>query len=89
MAGHELAHHDEHAAEEHHEPVVAPDQLKEPPFRKLTLFAAFATIISLPIIAIVGNHEGNVEKVFLIGIAALMLLGIIVDWFLRKLGLKN
>jgi hypothetical protein len=88
VAGHELAHQGEHAVE-HHEPVVAPDQLKQPPFRRLTLAAAFMTIILLPIIALVGNHRGNIEKVILIGIAFIMLLMIIVDFALRKLGLKG
>jgi uncharacterized membrane protein len=88
VAGHELAHPGEHAVE-HHEPVVAPDQLKPPPFRRLVLAAAFLSIMVLPIIALVGNHRGNVEKVILIGIAFIMLLMIIVDFFLRKLGLKS
>jgi hypothetical protein len=89
VAGHDLAHPGEQHGGAHDEPVVAPDQLKEPPFRRLTYTMAFLVIVFLPIMALVGNHRGNVEKVFLIGIAALMLLGIIIEWSLRKLGLKN
>jgi hypothetical protein len=90
----ELAHPAGHGDVEHHEaghdePVVAPDQLKAPPFRRLTLLAALATAAVLPCMAFVGNHEGNVEKVFLVGIAALILIGIIGDFFLRKAGLRN
>jgi hypothetical protein len=88
VAGHELAHPGEHAVE-HHEEVVAPDQLKPPPFRRLILASAYLSIVTLVIIALVGNHRGNVEKVFLIGIAFVMLLMIIGDFFLRKLGLKS
>lgn len=73
----------------HDEPVLAPDQLKPPPFRRLTLFAALFTAAVLPLMAFVGNHEGNVEKVWLVGIAALIVIAIIADYFLRKAGLRN
>jgi hypothetical protein len=73
----------------HDEPVVAPDQLKPPPFRRLTLFAALFTAAVLPVMAFVGNHEGNVEKVWLVSISALILIAIIGDFFLRKAGLRN
>jgi hypothetical protein len=96
VAGHELARPGEHAPDHsdghdagHHEPVVAPDQLKQPPFGRLTVLAAFFTILVLPLMAFVGNHEGNVEKVFLVSIAGLMLFGIIVAFFLKKAGLRN
>ncbi len=94
MAGNELAHpagHHEvdHGSAEHHEPVTSPDQHKPMVSRKLALFGAFATIILLPVLAFVGNHQGNVEKVWLVGIAALMLLWVVVEWVLRKLGLRN
>jgi Protein of unknown function (DUF2631). len=86
--------HATHAEVEHHEaghdePVVAPDQLKPPPFRRLTLFAALFTAAVLPLMAFVGNHEGNVEKIWLVGIAALIVIAIIADYFLRKAGLRN
>jgi hypothetical protein len=68
---------------------VAPDQLKPMPFKRLTVLAGFVTILCLPLMALVGNHEGNVEKVFLIGIAGLLLVGGIVAVFLKKAGLRN
>lgn len=94
MAGNELTHPTGHDEVEHHqaghdEPVVAPDQLKPPPFRRLTLLAALFTAAALPVMAFIGNHEGNVEKVFLVGISALILIAIIGDFFLRKAGLRN
>lgn len=89
-----VAHATGHGEVEHHEaghdePVVAPDQLKPPPFRRLTLFAALVTAALLPLMAFVGNHEGNVEKVWLVGIAVLIVVWIIADFFLRKAGLRN
>jgi hypothetical protein len=95
VAGQELAQAGGHAADHHaadhheHEPVVAPDQLKQPPFRRLWIFGGAVTIIVLVLMAFFGNHRGNVEKVFLVGIAAVMLLGGIVAYFLKKLGLRN
>ena len=94
MGGNELAHptghHEvEHHDAEHHDEVYGPDQLKPPPFRRLTLLAALATAAILPIMAFIGNHEGNVEKIWLVGIAALIVLAIIADYFLRKAGLRN
>jgi hypothetical protein len=93
-SGAELAHPTGHGEGEHHaaghdEPVLAPDQLKPPPFRRLTLFAALFTAVALPLMAFVGNHEGNVEKVWLVGIAVLIVLAIVGDYFLRKAGLRN
>jgi hypothetical protein len=96
VAGNELTHAGGHSAEhsgghaaEHHEPVVAPDQLKPPALRRLTIAAGLVTVLCLPVMALVGNHEGNVEKVWLIGVAGLMVLGGIVAVFLKKAGLRN
>jgi hypothetical protein len=94
VAGNELTHptgHNEveHHAADHDEPVVAPDQLKPPPFRRLTLLAALFTAALLPVMAFFGNHEGNVEKIYLVGISALILIAIVGDFFLRKAGLRN
>jgi hypothetical protein len=89
-----VAHPAGHGEVEHHEaghdePVLAPDQLKPSPFRRLTLLAAWATAAVLPLMAFVGNHEGNVEKVWLVGIAVLIVIAIVGDYFLRKAGLRN
>jgi hypothetical protein len=37
----------------------------------------------------IGNHEGNVENLYLIGAAALLLLVLILDFILRRNGLKS
>ncbi len=101
MAGHELARpgdtveHPEghgpggHHEGEHHEPVLAPDQLKPTPFRRLIIVSGLLTVVCLPVMAFVGNHEGNVEKVFLVGIAGVITLAGFVGFFLKKAGLRN
>jgi hypothetical protein len=101
VAGHELArpgdtveHHEGHGPGghhegEHHEPVLAPDQLKPTPFRRLIIVSGLLTVVCLPVMAFVGNHEGNVEKVFLVGIAGVITLAGFVGFFLKKAGLRN
>ena len=76
---------DEHA----HEAVTSPDQHRPTVSGRLARFGALITIIALPAIALIGNHEGSVEKVFLLGIAGFMLLMLIVDFFLRRAGLRS
>jgi hypothetical protein len=86
------AHVADHGAEHgggHDEPITSPDQHKPMVSPRLARFGAIATIIILPVLALVGNHRGNVEKIWLIGIAGIMLLMLIVDAVLRKLGLRN
>jgi hypothetical protein len=91
VASEELVHQGAHVVEhtEEHEQVVAPDQLKPAPFPKLTRFLAVFVSAVLVVMALIGNHRGNVEKVFLIAIAAIMVLAVILDFFLKRAGLKN
>jgi hypothetical protein len=92
VAGNELAQPGGHAVEhggEHDEPVLAPDQLRPMPFQKLGRVAAVVVAIVLVLMAFFGNHRGNVEKVFLVAIAAIMLFMLIVDFFLKRVGLRS
>jgi uncharacterized protein DUF2631 len=97
VAGNELAHPESHDVEHHgsehgaaeHGEILAPDQLKPTPFKRLIFVAALVTALCLPLMAFVGNHEGNVEKVFLVSIAGLIVLAGIVIFFLKKAGLRN
>jgi Protein of unknown function (DUF2631) len=94
VAGNELTHPAGHGEVEHHaaghdEPILSPDQLKPQPFRRLTVFAAFFSAAALVIMAFFGNHQGDTEKVFLVAIAALIVIVVIGDFFLRKAGLRN
>lgn len=72
------------AAEE--QPVYAPDQLK-PGSRKWSRIGAIGSA-GIILLYLWGNHEGNVENVFLI-VTALLLLGTVAaDAILRRNGLK-
>jgi sugar phosphate permease len=74
------------AAEEHHEEVYAPDQLK-PGNRKR---AQKGAIISAAIMLLFfwGNQQGNTEKVWLV-LIAIGLVGVIIgDAVLRRSGLR-
>ncbi|MBA3489889.1 MAG: DUF2631 domain-containing protein [Longispora sp.] len=68
------------------EPVTSPDQHK-PTNLKAVRAGGVITIFILLTLAI-GNHEGNTENVWLIGIALLLAAMIFIDWLLRKNGLK-
>ncbi len=68
------------------EPVYAPDQLK-PGSRKWGRRGAIASAAVI-LLYLWGNHEGNVENVFLI-VTALTLIGVVVaDAVLRRNGLR-
>ncbi len=68
--------------------VTSPDQHRPMVSKRLARFGAVVTILAL-VAMLWGNHEGNVENIFLIGTAAILLLALILDWILRKNGLKS
>ncbi|MFD1076982.1 DUF2631 domain-containing protein [Longispora fulva] len=55
---------------------------------KVARIGGIVTILVLLVMTI-GNHEGNVENVWLIGLAALLAATLVGDWLLRKNGLKS
>lgn len=69
------------------EPVTSPDQRK-PGSRKGARIGAVITILSLVALT-QGNHEGNIEEIWLLGIAVLIAIILIGDWLLRKNGLRS
>lgn len=69
------------------EPVLSPDQLKPSNPRKARVGAVAAIVILL--LMTIGNHKGNTENYFLIGIAALIVIMLVVDWVLRRNGLRG
>ena len=70
------------------EPVTSPDQHK--PMVSPRLARTGAVLGALCLLAMIkGNHQGKVEDIFLIVIAAGMLLFPIVDFVLRRNGLKS
>ena len=68
------------------EPVTSPDQHKPTPV-KAAYTAGIGTIIVL-LLMLIGNR-GHVEDIWLIGISATILAIIIIDWTLRRNGLKH
>ena len=68
------------------EPVYAPDQLK-PGNRKWGRIGALGTAAIL-LLMLWGNHEGNTENIWLIGIALALVVAVLVDVVLRRNGLK-
>ncbi|MEU3455083.1 DUF2631 domain-containing protein [Micromonospora sp. NPDC048999] len=70
------------------EPVTAPDQHK-PGHRRSGRIGAVLTAVALVLMAFCGNHEGRVEEIWLVGIAALLLAIVIGDAVLRRNGLRS
>ncbi|MFF0173683.1 DUF2631 domain-containing protein [Micromonospora profundi] len=69
------------------EPVTSPDQHK-PGHRKSGRIGAVVTALAL-LAMICGNHEGRVEDIWLVGLAALLLIIVIGDVVLRRNGLRS
>ncbi|MCP3782608.1 MULTISPECIES: DUF2631 domain-containing protein [Micromonospora] len=70
------------------EPVTAPDQHK-PGHRRSGRIGAVLSAAVLVLMALCGNHEGNVENIWLFGLAALLLAIVIGDAVLRRNGLRS
>ncbi|MEV4707653.1 DUF2631 domain-containing protein [Actinoplanes sp. NPDC049316] len=68
------------------EPVYAPDQLK-PGNRKWARRGAIGSA-GILLLYLWGNHEGNTENVWLIGLAVLLVGVVLADAVLRRNGLK-
>ncbi|WP_344311221.1 DUF2631 domain-containing protein [Fodinicola feengrottensis] len=69
------------------EMVTSPDQHKPGPKR-----AARAGLIIVAVALLMmnfGNHRGHVETLWLVGCAAALVVVFLVDWALRKNGLKR
>jgi hypothetical protein len=69
------------------EPVTSPDQHK--PTNLKAVRAGGIITIGILLVMVIGNHEGNVENIWLIGLALLLAAMLIGDWLLRKNGLKS
>ncbi|TDB71904.1 DUF2631 domain-containing protein [Micromonospora sp. KC723] len=69
------------------EPVTAPDQHK-PGHRRSGRIGAVLTALAL-LAMLCGNHEGKVEDIWLIGLAALLLAIVVGDAVLRRNGLRS
>lgn len=70
------------------EPVTSPDQHRPTISKRLARLGAVVTIVAL-LLMVAGNHEGNVENIFLIATAALIFVILVADVVLRRSGLKS
>ena len=70
------------------EPVVAPDQLK-PGHRKSGRIGAIVVAISLVLMMFCNNDVTGLEKLWLVGIAVILVGWVIVDSILRRNGLRS
>lgn len=68
------------------EPVTSPDQHKPAQMKALRIGAVVTAVILL--LMTVGNHTGKVEDIFLVLSAGALVLMLIVDWVLRRNGLR-
>jgi hypothetical protein len=69
------------------EPVTSPDQRK-PGHRRAGRIGAVVSAVAL-LLMLCGNHRGNVENIWLIGIAVALLAIVIGDVILRRNGLRS
>ncbi|BAL92221.1 hypothetical protein AMIS_70010 [Actinoplanes missouriensis 431] len=74
------------AAEEHHEEVYAPDQLKPGNRKRATKGAIISAVVLLMFFW--GNQQGNTEKVWLVVLAVGLIVVLVGDAVLRKIGLR-
>jgi hypothetical protein len=70
------------------EPVTSPDQHRPTVSKRLARLGAVLTIVILVAMTF-GNHEGNIENIYLAGSAGLLALILVVDFILRRNGLKS
>ena len=68
------------------EPVTSPDQHK-PANMKMLRVGAIVTAAIL-VVMVLGNHKGRIEDIFLMAVAGGLILMLIVDWVLRRNGLR-
>lgn len=69
------------------EPVTSPDQHKPGNRRAGRIGAVVSALILLSLI--IGNHEGNIENIWLVVLALALLAIVIGDAVLRRNGLRS
>jgi hypothetical protein len=70
------------------EPVTSPDQHRPTVGRRAARVGA--VVVALMLLSLTfGNHIGNVENLFLVGLAALIFVVLVADVILRRGGLKS
>ena len=74
-------------ATEHDAPVTSPDQHKPAQMKALRIGAVVTAVILL--LMTMGNHTGRIEDIFLALSAAALILMLMIDWVLRRNGLRS
>jgi hypothetical protein len=69
------------------EPVTSPDQHKQPNLRLVRAAAVLSALIL--VLMLVGNQKGHVELIWGVAIAGGIILLLIIDWVLRRNGLRS
>ena len=69
------------------EPVTSPDQHKPANMKMMRVGAVVTAVILL--LMVMGNHNGRIEDIFLAVMAGGLILLLIVDWVLRRNGLRS
>jgi hypothetical protein len=69
------------------QPVTAPDQHK-PGFGKSARIGAYISMVIL-LLMLIGNHEGNVENLWVLGSVIALGTLLLGDWALRRNGLRR
>lgn len=69
------------------EPVTSPDQHKPAPMKLLRIGAVVSAVIL--VLMVLGNHQGRVEDIFLVLFAVGLILMLVIDWVLRRNGLRS
>ena len=69
------------------EEVTSPDQHRPGVSGRLARIGAIVTLLVV-LSCLIGNHEGNVENIFVILIAAAIVVILIGDWIMRRNGLR-
>lgn len=69
------------------EQVTSPDQRKPASPKPLRIGGVFLIFALLSLL--IGNHRGNTENFWVLGLAAGIAALLIADWLLRKNGLKS
>jgi hypothetical protein len=75
-------------SEHDEEPVTSPDQLKPTVSRRAARVGAILTIAILLLMTI-GNKGGHTQDVWLVGIAAFIAFLLVIDFVLRRSGMRS
>lgn len=68
------------------EPITSPDQRKPENVKLTRILVIVGSLLILSLV--LGNHRGNVENIWLIATAAAGLGWVVIDWVLRRNGLR-